>query len=226
MWTRKELKLRAKDGLNRNYWKAVLISAIFTLVFSGGSILTFKSDKLDDIVEYAFENNPFLVIFAGFFGLVFFALFFILIVFLINPFKVGVCKFRTNALNGCANIADTALGYDVSYKRNVNTLFFMDLFIGLWSLLFVVPGIVKYYEYSMIPYILADDPNISRKEAFMKSKKLMSGNKWRAFVLTLSFIPWYILGALTFGVVSLFYVQPYQQLTSAALYEELKKTCL
>ena len=102
----------------------------------------------------------------------------------------------------------------------------MNLFIGLWSLLFIVPGIVKYYEYSMIPYILSEDPNISRQEAFIKSKKLMSGNKWRAFVLTLSFIPWYILGALTFGVVSLFYVQPYQQLTSAALYEELKKTCL
>lgn len=226
MWTRKELKLRAKDGLNRNYWKAVLISAVFTLVFSGGSILTFKSDKLDDIVEYAFEYNPFLVMFAGFFGLIAVALFFTLIIFLVNPFKVGVCKFRTNALTGRANIADTALGYDVSYKRNVNTLFFMDLFIGLWSLLFVVPGIVKYYEYSMIPYILADDPNISRKEAFMKSKKLMSGNKWRAFVLTLSFIPWYILGVLTFGAVTLFYVQPYHQLTSAALYEELKKASL
>ena len=129
MWTRKELKLRAKDGLNRNYWKAVLISAIFTLVFSGGSILTHKSDKLDDIIGYAFINNPFLVIFTGLFGFIAFALFIILIVFLINPFKVGVCKFRINALNGSANIADTALGYDVSYKRNVNTLFFMNLFI-------------------------------------------------------------------------------------------------
>ena len=82
MWTRKELKLRAKDGLNRNYWKAVLISAIFTLVFSGGSILTHKSDKLDDIIGYAFINNPFLVIFTGLFGFIAFALFIILIVFL------------------------------------------------------------------------------------------------------------------------------------------------
>ena len=89
-------------------------------------------------------------------------------------------------------------------------------------MLFLVPGIIKSYEYRMIPYILADNPTISYEEAFALSKKMMTGNKWDAFVLDLSFIGWRILGGLTCGILSLFYVNPYQYQTNAALYEALK----
>ena len=224
MWLRKDLKMRAKEAVSRNYWKAVLVSAFFTFIVSGGSIFTYKFSKADVFIEEIFYMYPLLVIFGSLFALFIIAAIAVFAIFIVNPFHVGVSKFRIDALNGVGNISDAGHGYDVSYKRNVETIFFMDFFIILWSLLFIVPGIVKMYEYSMIPYIIADDPNISRKDAFLKSKKMMSGNKWRAFVLTLSFIPWYILGALTFGTVTLFYVQPYHQLTSAALYEELKKS--
>ena len=98
----------------------------------------------------------------------------------------------------------------------------MDLYLILWSCLFIIPGIVKSYEYRMIPYILADNPDIDRKEAFALSKAMMKGNKWRVFVLDLSFILWYLLGSITFGIVNVFYVEPYKQLTDAALYEALK----
>lgn len=226
MWLRKDLKMRAKEAVSRNYWKTVLISAFFTLIVSGGSLFTFKFDEADDFIENIFYMYPLTIFLGALFGLFIIAAFIVLIIFIVNPFEVGVSKFRVNALRGNGNISDVGHGYDVNYKRNVETIFFMKLFIFLWSLLFVVPGIVKLYEYSMIPYIIAEDPNISRKDAFIKSKKMMSGNKWRAFVLTLSFIPWYILGALTFGAVTLFYVLPYHHLTSAALYDELKKNSI
>ena len=74
----------------------------------------------------------------------------------------------------------------------------------------------------MIPYLLADHPEMTRKEAFAASKAMMKGNKWKAFVLDLSFILWSMLGALTLGIVTVFYVEPYRQLTGAALYEKLK----
>ena len=74
----------------------------------------------------------------------------------------------------------------------------------------------------MIPYILADNPDIDKKEAFAKSKAMMEGNKWKVFVLDLSFILWYLLGVITCGILNVFYVEPYRQLTDAALYEALK----
>ena len=86
----------------------------------------------------------------------------------------------------------------------------------------MIPGIIKAYEYLMVPYIIADDPNIDRRTAFRLSAQMMYGNKLNAFVLSLSFIGWELLSALTFGVLELFYVGPYRELTYAALYEKLK----
>ena len=74
----------------------------------------------------------------------------------------------------------------------------------------------------MVPYIIADDPNVDRSTAFRLSAQMMYGNKFRAFVLGLSFIGWEILSILTFGLLELFYVGPYRELTYAALYERLK----
>jgi uncharacterized membrane protein len=87
--------------------------------------------------------------------------------------------------------------------------------------LFVIPGIIKSYEYAIIPYILADDPKISSKDAFKKARQMMKGNKWRLFKLNLSFIGWGVLCVLTLGVGSLFLV-PYVSAASAEFYVELK----
>ena len=96
--------------------------------------------------------------------------------------------------------------------------FMVQLFTALWSLLFVIPGIVKSYEYCMVPYILAENPGMNRKEAFLISKKMMMGQKWNTFVLDLSFLGWRCLEAITFGILGIFYVEPYVQATRAELY--------
>ena len=90
-------------------------------------------------------------------------------------------------------------------------------------LLFIIPGIIKQYEYMMIPFLLAENPQMNRKEAFEKSRQMMKGNKWAAFVLDLSFIGWSLLGIITFGLVNIFFAGPYQYLTQSQLYFRLKE---
>jgi len=91
-----------------------------------------------------------------------------------------------------------------------------------WSLLFIIPGIVKSYSYRMVPYILAENDEISGKEAIELSMQMMNGHKWNTFVLDLSFLGWQILSAFTLGILSVFYVAPYIHATDAELYKTLR----
>ena len=109
-----------------------------------------------------------------------------------------------------------------NWRGNVKTMFLRDLFLFLWSLLFFIPAIIKAYSYRMVPYILADHPEMSGTEVITLSRQMMNGSKWRAFVLDLSFIGWHILSALTMGILGIFYVTPYKCSTDAELYQALK----
>ena len=218
MWNRKELKEKGKAALKRNYWKSVLVSAVFAGVIGRAG---FCSGSAQNGADIAFDST-WAIIGAAVIAILILAIVILTFELLVNPFEVGVNKFRLNALKDKGNVSDMGMGFDVSYKRNVKVLFFRDLYVMLWLLLFIIPGIVKIYEYRMIPYLLADNPNMSKQEAFRNSKAMMKGNKWRAFVLDLSFILWDILGVITFGIVSVLWVDPYKQLTDAALYNALK----
>ena len=102
----------------------------------------------------------------------------------------------------------------------VSTLLVM-LYTFLWSLLFIIPGIVKSYSYAMTPYILLDRPELSATDAIKESEKMMNGHKMELFILDLSFIGWILLSMLTCGVLIL-YVEPYMMATKSAFYLELK----
>ena len=97
----------------------------------------------------------------------------------------------------------------------------VSLFTALWTLLFIIPGIVKGYSYAMTNYILLDRPELSATEAITESRKMMDGHKMELFVLDLSFIGWVLLSIVTFGIAFL-YVEPYMLATRAAFYETLK----
>ena len=99
--------------------------------------------------------------------------------------------------------------------------FLMELFIMLWAMLFVIPGIIKGYAYSMAPYILADNPTMTAREALNESKRITNGAKMDLFILELSFIGWALLGVVTFGI-ALIYVVPYMNATRANVYQNLK----
>ena len=108
-----------------------------------------------------------------------------------------------------------------NYGNIVKTMFLRDLYLVLWTLLFIIPGVVKSYEYKMIPYLLAEYPDMSTKEVFAKSREMMNGQKMDTFILALSFIPWSVLSAITAGIAGLFYVSPYKDATYAELYDTL-----
>lgn len=269
MWTRAELKSKAKFSFKRNYWKSVLISLILALLVGGGSsgssissavsnnlIGSSDSSVTDDYSNddsSLYEGNDFyddtydgnveddiddlksmadntagmmaIGIFLIVFIIVFVALmavFILLDVFIFNPLEVGCKKYYLRNLNEPAQVGNIGYAFDNNYKNITKTMFFRDLFTVLWTLLFIIPGIVKSYEYQMIPYLLADNPQMTKEQAFEESKRMMQGQKWKAFVLDLSFIGWNILSALTLGILGIFYVQPYMDATHAALYEALR----
>lgn len=97
-----------------------------------------------------------------------------------------------------------------------------NLFVFLWSLLFIIPGFVKAYAYSMAPYIKYDHPEYSWKRCLDESKAMMKGYKWKLFCLDLSFIGWNIVGMLCF-IVGMYWVLPYTKAAQVCFYEELKK---
>ncbi len=156
--------------------------------------------------------------------LVAFAIAMVIDVFILNPIELGCSKFFIKNSEEPADVRNVLYAFDHGYKNIVKALFLRDLYVILWSLLFVIPGIVKSYEYRMIPYILAENPDLSPEAAFELSKKMMTGSKWKTFVLDLSFIGWNILAVLTCGILSIFYVNPYVYATNAELYIALKNT--
>ena len=141
---------------------------------------------------------------------------------LLTPFEYGCRKFFRKNLDEPAKLSNIVYVFDSHYKNIVKTAFLTDLFIWLWSLLFIVPGIIKAYQYRLVPYIMSENPEMSFRDAQAESARLMNGNKWKTFVLDLSFIGWDILSIFTWGLLEIFFVAPYKASTHAALYESIK----
>lgn len=112
------------------------------------------------------------------------------------------------------------------YGRSLGGMLWMELWIFLWSLLFLIPGIVKAYAYRLTPYILADCPRVSATGALEISMRMTQGHKWEIFVMELSFLGWNLLSVLTFGILDFLYVGPYIQTAMAGMYHELKVSAL
>lgn len=277
MWTRKELKDKAKKSFSINFWKTILVSIILAFILGsagssavGGKVLNgsatentstvedfsegltdgFYGDSLTETQQAELDKNlgsfnytvnsingvsnfvktgeipedlsPIFVLIGFTIILTVIAIGIVISAFILNPIEVGCMRFFTMNLNRKANVSEVAHAFDNNYMTVAKTMFFRDLYTVLWTLLFIIPGIVKSYEYRMIPYILADHPEMTKDEVFAKSKELMRGQKWNAFVLDLSFIGWGILSVFTIGILGVFYVSPYRNMTNAALYEKLE----
>lgn len=98
----------------------------------------------------------------------------------------------------------------------------VGLYTFLWTLLLIIPGLVKSYSYAMTPYILAEKPDMGVNDAITKSRNIMNGHKWQLFCLDLSFTGWMLLSIVTLGI-GFFYVWPYYNAARAAFYREIKK---
>lgn len=221
MWTRIDLKMRAKQAFQRNYWQAVVVALVMMIITS---VFTWtNTHNLRDRYGYYGDGlfggySLILAAFAGFIAILGVGII-ILNIFAGNVLMVGGHRFFIQNQTGPVTASELIYGFKSgNYGNIVLVMFLRDLYTFLWTLLFIIPGIIKYYEYLMVPYILAENPGMPREEAFLISKKMMMGQKLDAFVLSLSFIGWRILEALTLGIVGIFYVEPYSQATFAELY--------
>jgi len=107
------------------------------------------------------------------------------------------------------------------YGKYLGTSLLVFLFTLLWTLLLIIPGIIKSYAYSMTYYIVNDNPEIGTNDAIELSMKMMKGNKMKLFLLDLSFIGWFLLSILTL-CIGMFWVYPYMLTARAAFYEDIK----
>ena len=187
----------------------------------------------DEISRLSDKTNPFenidinVILPFILFGLVVFLVIFtmtmVLSAFVFMPLQVGCYRYFVRARDEEGKIEDVVCAFKENYKNIVWIMFVRSMKILGWTCLLIIPGIIKSYEYSMIPYLLAENPDMTSEEAFETTRRMTDGNKWDMFVLGLSFIGWVILGLLTCGLGLIFYVNPYVQITMAELYHKLKE---
>lgn len=146
---------------------------------------------------------------------------------IMGPLMVGLAYYLLDFVENKNSKGDE---YEILFKGFTNNIatpivayIVSSIFIFLYTLLLIIPGIIKALAYSMVSFIIADDPSIDPMEALRKSEDMMRGHKMRLFYIHLSFIGWYILSAITFGIL-LIYVIPYQRLTITNFYIDLRGT--
>lgn len=217
MWNRQTLKELGKKAFKNNYWMSVA-AAIALGIAIAGITTTYSVSTGQNVGEMSHEASVSFSIVAGTSSF----LIMLLNAFVLKPLEIGGRQFFMNNSEGRADIHDLLQGFKVNYLNNVLTMFLRDLFTALWTLLFIIPGIVKMYAYSLVPYILAENPEMKGTEAIKLSSEMMKGHKWNAFVLDLSFFGWIVLSVLTLGLVGVFYTNPYIYATDAELYKAIK----
>lgn len=220
MWNRAELKMRGNMAFKKNYVSAVVVALLMGIfgTVSGESSARRVSENSDIYSGNLFNVRMITGLLAGI-ATVVILIVLVAKVFVGNLLKMGGYRFfilNQTAQPGIGTLLD---GFRSGHYVNiVLTMFLRDLFTTLWSLLLVVPGIVKHYEYLMVPYIIAENPAMDYKEAFQISKQMMDGEKMEAFIMDLSFLGWYLLSAVTCGLLAIFYVNPYVQASFAEMY--------
>lgn len=246
-WTRRELKDYAKDFLRKHYWKAFVVCLIFTLLSNSNSSSDSTSDydynynqpsvfdnryEFEDFSEITSRTSGVNRLASSFFSfpiwligtstVAFLAILMLIISIFIGPLiTVGKNRFFLQGFKG-----DVKIGYVFStFNRDEFWGIFKCMFITniknfLWTLLLIIPGIIKAYEYSMVPYLLSKEPDLTSAEAIQISRGLTDGHKLDMFILDFSFLGWYFLGALLFGIGT-FFVVPYEEASKARLFNVL-----
>ena len=247
MWDRVTLKNRAKASLKGTYFYALIVSFIMFItsgahsgngngngnaskeaVGAGKYTVEFSGDQLSSMMagpKAFIERIGMPSVISIVLGIVLFVVMMLVVKLLVGYLiEVGGQRYFLQASQGDASLNHLMFGFSSGRWMNiVRTMFLKSLFIFLWSLLLLIPGIIKYYSYRLVPYILAENPEIDSLGAIELSKEMTSGQKLEMFFMDLSFIGWFILGSLLFGI-GVVLVMPYYNATYAELYYTLKGT--
>lgn len=208
-----EYKNEALAALKGNWAPAVLATLVYYLLtlflISPYEVAVFRTNSADIMGLMAASR--------------WYGVFFLGMILVIGPFYVGyVNSFKKLLVEGDDRI--TANSFREGFKpywRSVWAYLFRGILITLWSLLLVIPGIIKSLSYAMTMYIVKDHPELTVNEAIDLSKDMMYGHKYDLFYLYISFIGWYLLSILTLGIGT-FWLMPYIQTAQASFYEDVK----
>lgn len=234
-----DFRREAREAL-RGRWPIAILVGLVAALLGGASFdgpefkISYSGGALDANLEYAGQTiyswgegiTPGLrALLAG--GAVYLILLAIVVgalyFILGSVVEVGYARFNLNLTAGEAPSFETLFSYFPHWKTIALAQMLQAVYIFLWSLLLIVPGVVAGYSYAMTGYILAEHPDMAPSEALKASKTMMEGNRWRLFCLQFSFIGWSILCALTFGLGNLA-LRPYREAADAAFYRELTGT--
>jgi uncharacterized membrane protein len=219
MRTRQEIKAIGKEQFKLNYWNCVLAALLVTAVMG---VITWMTNG-EEIVQMV-NGQPgqaTITVRSNAGGL--------LALLLGGPIAVGLNYFFVKNVRGEREELSVTTPFTEAFKnypRKLGGSLWMGLFVFLWALLLVIPGIIKGISYSMTQYLLADCPNVKARDALKLSMRMMNGHKWEYFVMGLSFLGWILLSALTLGILSVFYVDPYMRSSFAEYYLELRDEAL
>ena len=190
-------------------------SAKASLEFAGQTIFSTGGSMDSDIAAFLIGSATYIALAAIVMGIIYFVLGSIV--------ELGYCRFNLNLVDRQNPGFETLFAYFSYWKTAMIARLLQTLYCFLWTLLFVIPGIVATYSYAMTGYILAEHPDMTASEAIAASKEMMKGNRWRLFCLHLSFIGWMILVTFTLGIGNL-WLTPYRQAAAAAFYREVSGT--
>lgn len=219
MKTRQEIKAIGKEQFKSNYWNCVLTLLLVTAVLG---VISWISGGQEVVRAVSGDRGQMAITVRANVGS-------LLSLLLAGPLTIGLNYFFVrnvqNLRDGLTVTTPFAEAFQ-NYPRKLGGSLWMVLFVFLWSLLLVIPGIIKGFSYAMTQYILADCPNVKAKDALKLSMRMMNGHKWEYFVLGLSFIGWALLSVLTLGILAVFYTNPYMQSSFAAYYLEIRDEAL
>lgn len=213
---RKLLKQNAKQNFKKDWFKSAVVTIIMFGASLVSSILTVPQTVIMASGEQYVTTST-----SSFLPM-------LLSVLVFSVLTVGGYRyFQKTRKNIHTDIGEVAGNFkDGNYKNVVIITFLKNLKIVLWTLLLIIPGIIKTYEYYLVENILAVRPDIDKNEAFRLSKLLMNGYKMDAFVLNLSFIGWYLLSLFTLGILTFVYVNPYMVATNVEFYAYVRAQAL
>lgn len=222
MWKRSELKRRGREKLRKNYWPAVAVSLVLAVMLTDirgpylirGNKYNWVSILWTDLlVPWEMRTGIERFLIRG-----------ILYILIFAVIEVGGAVFfiRNREEQAKAGLVFSGF-FEGRYKKYRKGMFMVQLELFFWFLMLFIPGIIKTYAFRMTPYILAEDPDIKFEELLQISEDMMRGQKWKAFLLDVSFLGWRVLTILSLGLLGIFYTGPYIGAVNAELYAVLKE---
>lgn len=211
----RDFRVWARENL-RGHWGAAVAVGVVASLLGGGWNTTFEFSDSNTVVD-GFNLSDFLSRDVIAVLLTISAVMALLTFVVGGVVQFGQCAFHLNLINRRKARFSDLFSQFYRIWDGIRMQVVIGFFVFLWSLLLIIPGVIASYRYAMVPYLMAEFPDLKVMEAMRESKRLMRGNKGRLFCLQLSFFGWALLSALTLGIGTL-WLNPYMKSAETAFY--------